>query len=238
MAHTFLVQLSDPHVVAGAEGDDAAAALAHAVAEVMRLPLPPQAVLVSGDLVHDGAPASYARVKDLLAPLQMPVHVIPGNHDEPAALRDAFGTADEATVGDLRLLLSSTHVPGSDGGHLDVEALAERLDDRPTILAMHHPPLRTGVPAIDDIGLATADREALAALLARSPQVLRVVCGHVHRTTFETLGGCGVFTCPSTYLQVEPGADPGTIAFVPRGRGFGIHSTLGGSLVSQTQPIA
>jgi DNA-binding LacI/PurR family transcriptional regulator len=50
----------------------------------------PDAVLVTGDLTDDGDPRSYARVRELLAPLAVPVHPIPGNHDDRDALREAF----------------------------------------------------------------------------------------------------------------------------------------------------
>jgi Icc protein len=234
----MLVQLSDCHVVAGPAGDAAAAALAEVVDGVCALPLMPAAVLVSGDLADDGSPAAYARVRDLLAPLPCPIHVIPGNHDDPVALAAAFDSPPDALVGDLRLLLVDTHLPGTDAGRVDLDALAARLDERPTVIAMHHPPLRTGIAAIDDLGLSDSDRDGLQALLARSPQVKQVLCGHVHRVTFETLGGVGVFTCPATWQQAEPrDGDPPTLAFVDRGRAFAIHTWLRGALVTQIQPV-
>ena len=233
----MLIQITDPHVVAGPDGDEAAAALAKVVEGVRALPVEPAGVLVSGDLTNDGRPESYERVRELLAPLGGGLHVIPGNHDDPAALRDAFGARDEAQVGPFRLLLVDSTIPGEDGGAIDVEALEARLDDRDTIIAMHHPPLRTGIKLIDDIGLRASDRPALAEMLARHPQVRRVVCGHVHRMTFETLGGCGIFTCPATYQQIEPGRTRGSFAFVARGRGFAIHTLLDGALVTQIQPV-
>ena len=66
---------------------------------------------------------------------------------------------------------------------------------------MHHPPLDIGLPWLDEIGLPRADRDALAALLRRSPQVKRVVAGHVHRALAATVGGVGVVTCASTNIQ-------------------------------------
>jgi 3',5'-cyclic AMP phosphodiesterase CpdA len=44
-------------------------------------------------LVLDGEPAAYARLRALLRPLRPPVFVIPGNHDDRAALGDAFKDA-------------------------------------------------------------------------------------------------------------------------------------------------
>ncbi len=233
---TFLVQISDSHMRAGPEGDASATALTRVVEEICALPLAPAAILFSGDLADDGHPDSYDRVKSLLAPLKAPVHVLAGNHDDPGALAAVFGTDDDFTVGELRLLCAPTRIEGSDAGSLDVDALAARLDERPTVIAIHHPPLRTGIQAIDELGLPTIQREALGDVLAASPQVKRVVCGHVHRMTFETLGGVGVFTCPATYLNIDPGPR-GAFAFVERGRGFALHSWIDGMFVSQIQPV-
>lgn len=233
----MLVQISDCHVDAGPEGAASVAALREVVAAIGRLPIGPQVVLVSGDLVHDGGRDDYEVVRELLAPLGDAVVAIPGNHDDPALVREFFGDPGEVLDGDLRLLLCDTTIPGSDAGTIDVGALTARLDERPTVIAMHHPPLVTGIAAIDELTLADADRVALGGLLAESPQVHAVLCGHVHRITFETLGGVGVFTGPATYEQIEPGATPGTLAFVERGRAFAIHTFVAGNFVSQIQAV-
>ena len=233
----MLVQISDCHVTR--EDEAAITALKDTIAGIAALPVAPAALLVSGDIVHERGPSDYELVRDLLATLGVPVYAIPGNHDNPALVYEAFGKPGDAEVSGLRLVLCDTHLPGTDGGSLDVDDLARRLagDDRPTIVAMHHPPLRTGIPVLDRIVLPATERTALGELLAASPQVLRVVCGHVHRLTFETLGGCGVFTCPATHLQIEPVRGPEPFAWVPRGRGFAMHSWLGGALVTQVQPV-
>ena len=49
------------------------------------------------------------------------------------------------------------------------------------MIAMHHPPLLTGVAPWDELGLPAADRRALGAVLERHPQVQRLFAGHVHR---------------------------------------------------------
>ena len=60
------------------------------MAALVALDPQPDAVLLTGDLTDDGDPRSYARVRELLAPLAVPVHPIPGNHDDRDALREAF----------------------------------------------------------------------------------------------------------------------------------------------------
>jgi Icc protein len=239
---TVLAQLSDLHL--RVEGDDRGAerALAVAVDAVLDLRPAPDAVLVSGDLADAGSTREYIRARALLAPLPMPVHVLPGNHDDRDALCEQFGTPAQYTaeVGELRLVVCDTTLLGRMEGKLDLEWLAAQLDaerEHPVVLAMHHPPLLTGIPVLDDIGLPAADRAALGELLARSPHVRRVVAGHVHRTAFGVLGGCGVVTAPSTNLQARLEIGARAFDFRPEPPGFLVHVELGGELVSHVQPL-
>ena len=100
---------------------------------------------------------------------------------------------------------------------------------------MHHPPILTGIGGLDAIGLT--NRDALAGLLQRSPQVRRVIAGHVHRGAFGVVGGCGVVACPSTNLQakLEIGSDGFTVVREPPA--FAVHALVDGELVSHLQPI-
>jgi 3',5'-cyclic AMP phosphodiesterase CpdA len=243
---SVLVQLSDPHLQVGGDDRGAARALEAAVAAVLALRPAPDAVLVSGDLGDAGTPDEYARARELLAPLPMPVHVLPGNHDDPDALAAAFGARAPyaAAVGALRLVVCDTTVPGRMEGSLDrerrrwLEAELEAARGGPVIVAMHHPPLLTGIPVLDDIGLPPQDRAALGELLARSPQVRRVVAGHVHRTAFAQLGGCGVVTAPSTNLQARLELGARAFDFRPEPAGLLVHAELEGELVTHVQPVA
>jgi 3',5'-cyclic-AMP phosphodiesterase len=238
-----IAQLSDPHVRVGPDDQGSAAALARAVAAVLEIEPLPDAVVVTGDLAEHAAPAEYERVRELLEPLPIPFHVLPGNHDDRDALRAAFPLDGDGpyryavACGDLRLVGCDTTRPGRDDGELDLDWLAAQLDDAPTVVAMHHPPLLTGIGGLDDIGLPEARRAALGELLARSPQVRRVVAGHVHRGAFDVLGGCGVVSCPSTNLQArlqiraegfEIGNDPPAIL---------VHALLGGVLTTHVQTL-
>lgn len=251
----MLAQISDPHI-GSAEGGDPERDLADAVRALAALRPRPDAVLLSGDLAEHGLPAEYARVRALLEPLPMPVLPLPGNHDDRAALRAAFpppGEADAApdapsrdvaTCGDLRLVVCDSTLPGRADGALDAEHrgwLDRRLAEAPqtpTIVAMHHPPLLTGMPAFDALGLAPGDRAALADQLRRWPQVRRVVAGHVHCASVAQLGGCVVATSPSTW-RVHPrmrlGADDFELVEGPAG--YALHAVIDGDVVSHVQSI-
>jgi 3',5'-cyclic-AMP phosphodiesterase len=211
----------------------------------------PDAVLVSGDLAEHAADAEYEQVLELLGPLEAPIFVLPGNHDDRAALRRHFdvpGTGDEpvqysADLGPLRLVVVDTTRPRENPGALDDERL-EWLDDElaaapdvPTVLAMHHPPLITGIPPLDEIGLPAADRRALGAVVERHPQVRRIVAGHMHRPVTSELAGRAVLAVPSTYMQARLDLLTNELQTVPDPAGFALHVLRDGELISHVQTV-
>jgi Icc protein len=249
----MLVQISDPHI-----GSEPAAEgrLAAAVQRVRSLPQVPDAVVVTGDLVEHGAPDEYARVRALLEPLPAPVHVLAGNHDQRAALRAAFdlpGEPDDPiegafTIGDaegdgsgaLRVVYADTTIPGQGTGRLDVPALAARVardPATPTIVAVHHPPLLTGIPVMDGLAMAADDREALGVVLAATPQVRAVIGGHVHRTVTSVLGGCPVFALAATDTAERLDFAAQAFAMVREPPMIAVHRLVDGVLTSHVQPV-
>jgi 3',5'-cyclic AMP phosphodiesterase CpdA len=250
----LLAQLTDLHLQVGPDDLGAAKALERAVAALLALDPQPDAVLVTGDLTDDGDPRSYARVRELLAPLTIPVHPIPGNHDDRDALRAAFadhpgvagsdGFVQYATAcGPLRVLMLDTLLPGSPAGRFDEERrawLAAALDDpAPTLIAMHHPPIPTGIGEFDTIGLPDGDVAALATLLRGREHVLRVTAGHIHRVITATVGGgpgrVPVFVSPSAWRQAVLDLGPQGKAIVSDGEpaGYALHLlTDDGALVT------
>jgi 3',5'-cyclic-AMP phosphodiesterase len=249
----IIAQISDPHVVLPGAllygRVDTADFLARAVAELNRLNPPPDIVVITGDLVDKGETAEYDHLRSLLAPLPMPVFVIPGNHDARETMRAAF-------AGDLylppdgflqyavedwpvRLIALDTHVPGEAGGELCAERLAwldrtlAAAPRRPTAIMMHHPPFSTGIERMDRAGLRGID--AFAAIIGRHPQVERILCGHLHRAIDRRFAGTVAGTAPSTAhqirLDIRSGA-PLTLMFEPPG--YQLHLWRDGDLVSHT----
>src|SRR5213593_2929731 len=90
----LIAQMSDTHIKPKGEMAmdrvDTARHLARAVAHINALRPAPDLVLITGDLVDAGKPEEYAHLRAILAPLPMPVYLIPGNHDARNALRGAF----------------------------------------------------------------------------------------------------------------------------------------------------
>ncbi|HTR76064.1 MAG TPA: phosphodiesterase [Solirubrobacterales bacterium] len=248
----LLLQLSDTHLGADWQGVDPERCLRQAVAEIAALPQRPDALLVSGDLTQNGTPEEYARVRELLAPLGLAPHVLPGNHDLRGPLREAFGLSGAgaepvchaADLGPLRLVCLDSTVPGAEGGALDegqigwLEAALAEDRGKPTVVALHHPPLPTGMPGFERIGLAPEARAALATVLGGHPQVALVVAGHVHRAIVGELAGRPVLTVPSTYLQSALDFAAARITMRPDPPGYAVHALQGGALVSHVQSFA
>lgn len=245
--HFVLVQLSDPHAGATWIDDDPAARLAAAVESAPEA----DAILVTGDLADHAADDEYEQVLELLAPFTAPVYVMPGNHDKRDTMRRHFdlpGADDEpilysVELGPVRLVVLDSTGPGADAGELDAARLewldATLAENRvtPTLLAMHHPPIVTGTPVWDGIGLPHADRAALQEVVAAHPQVRRIVAGHLHREMCAELGGCCVLVAPSTYVQARFDLSATEIALSDEPRGFIVHTIMDGELVSYTLAV-
>jgi Icc protein len=186
-----------------------------------------------------------------------PLHVLTGNHDDPELAREHFpleGAEPDGDyrysieVGDLRVIACDSTVPGSDAGAFGaertawLESLLDEEVDRPTIVALHHPPIDIGIDALDEIRIPDSDAQALAASLASRPQVRRLICGHVHRAAVGAFAATTVFTCPSAHLaselEIENGGDSETLELVYEPPAFAVHALLrSGELVSHVQPI-
>jgi 3',5'-cyclic AMP phosphodiesterase CpdA len=238
----IVAQLSDPHVVAAGEllygRVDTARFLAHAVADINRLDPLPDVTVLTGDLVDRGTPAEYKHLHALIAPLAMPVFVIPGNHDSREPLRQAFAAdgylpatgflqfAIESYP--VRLVALDTLVEGEHRGALCAERLAwlERTlataPERPTLILMHHPPFATGIDFMDRFGLE--DAAAFAAVVARHKQVERILCGHLHRAIDRRFAGTVAGTAPSTAHQIRLDLNPDApLRFMLEPPGYQLH---------------
>lgn len=264
----LVAQISDTHIVApgdlfrcpiqGTAPDaerlsrefDTAQYLAAAVACLNELVPRPDIAVVTGDLVEHGAPDEYARLRQLLAPLRMPIFVIPGNHDCRPELRQAFRAdgylpADgylQYTIDDypVRLVALDTVIPGKHAGTLCADRLGwldrtlAAQPRRPTLILMHHPPFPTGITYMDNYGLDNA--AALAEIVARHPQVERILCGHLHRAIDRRFAGTVAGTVPSTAHQVRLNLVPGArISFIFEPPGYQLHLWQDGSgLITHT----
>ncbi|MEO1468959.1 MAG: phosphodiesterase [Pseudomonadota bacterium] len=226
----LLAQITDLHIKAPgkrAYADvDTAAHLAAAVAHLNALDPRPRLVVASGDLVDTGAPEEYAHLRSLLAPLEIPVALLPGNHDDRAGLRAAFPEHDYLAaggpylhyardLGPIRLVCLDTLREDSHWGALDepraawLEATLAEAPDRPTVVVAHHPPFRTGMAMHDENRLI--GRERFAGILRANPQVALLLTGHLHRSMAVPWAGvtalCLSSVAHQALLDLRPGAE-------------------------------
>ena len=239
----LLAQVSDMHIKAGGRLSyrvvDTEGMLARCIAHLLALPQRPDAVLFTGDLTDFGKPEEYDNLARLLAPLTMPFFLMPGNHDDPATMRAKFPShaymrqrpgkldyvVDQFAV---RIVALDSTIPRQSGGQLTTAQL-EWLDQtlraeptKPTLVALHHPPFWTGIGHMDKIPLA--DPAALEAVIARHPQVERVVAGHLHRSIVKRFGGTVASSSPSPAHQVALDLDDEAASrFVMEPPAFQLH---------------
>jgi 3',5'-cyclic AMP phosphodiesterase CpdA len=257
---TLLAQLTDLHIREPgrlAYGRlDTAPFLRAAVQAIGALPQLPNAVVLTGDLTDFGRAAEYEHLAEMLAPLSMPLYLLPGNHDEREQLRRSF--TDHAYLGDdefvqytvslgghgLRLMALDTVEPGAPHGRLCTKRLQWLTDElarhrgEPVVIAMHHPPFESLIGHMDRIGLLEG-ADALAEILAQHPTVERVICGHLHRTIYSRVAGAVASTAPSPAHQVCLDLSPDAAStWILEPPGFHLHAWSGpGRMVTHVASV-
>ena len=80
----------------------------------------------------------------------------------------------------------------------------------------------TGIERMDRAGLQNS--AALAAVVARHPQVERILCGHLHRAIDRRFAGTVAGTAPSTAAQLRLSLTPGApLRFMFEPPGYQLH---------------
>jgi 3',5'-cyclic AMP phosphodiesterase CpdA len=250
----LIAQISDLHI---AEADnymrkfvDANAKLAAAIDYLNAMQLRPDVVLATGDLTDHGRPEQYELLAAILAELDIPLLLIPGNHDERDPFRETFAATHpylpqqgpiQYVVDDydVRLIAVDTTRVDHHDGELDDDrlqwldhTLAQRPDD-PAVVFLHHPPFTTGIWWMDCVGLGGARQ--LEAIVRSHPNVQLVLAGHLHRPITTNWGSTVVSTAPSTTHQVvcnlHPDHLPAMAAEPPM---LQLHWWTGDAFVSHT----
>jgi 3',5'-cyclic AMP phosphodiesterase CpdA len=106
--------------------------------------------------------------------------------------------------------------------------------ERPTVIAMHHPPFTTGIGHMDDMGLVNP--QVLEAVVKKHPQVERILCGHLHRSIQRRFAGT-LADLSGVSHQVQLDLDPqAPSCFVMEPPGYQLHwwDAQARSLVSHT----
>jgi 3',5'-cyclic-AMP phosphodiesterase len=255
----LIAQISDLHVTtpdAPRRLVDTTASLQRAVEVLNTMQPRPDCVIATGDLVDYGTDVEYRILFDVLRALELPLYLLPGNHDDAPLLRmhlqmQGFLRADEpghlGTVidsHDVRLVLVDTTDPKRhDGVFPEVRAawldrVLSAAPDRPTLVAMHHPPFATGIWWMDVLGIEATDRARFETVVRRHPQVHQVISGHIHRAISRSWDSTVLTVCPSTAHQVALSLGRGAPALMSlEPPSFQLHQWTGDGFVTNTRPL-
>jgi 3',5'-cyclic-AMP phosphodiesterase len=229
MSVVRLTHLTDPHLYGGAgellRGIPTLPSLEATLAHAQRRDWPPDAVLVTGDLVQDD-PAGYAHFRRVFAALRLPVLCLPGNHDEPETMRRELDCAPFIVCGTVdlglwRIVLLDSVIPGSAAGRLSAQTLATLQSalagapQRHALVCLHHHPVPMGSRWLDRVGLENADE--FFDVIDRHPNVRGIVWGHVHQSYDALRNGVRLLATPSTCAQFLPRSEQFAIDRRPPG---------------------
>lgn len=209
----LIAQITDVHIGFDRDNPDELnmQRLRALVARLSAGPNRPDLMLMTGDLTESGDAPSYARLAEAVRDCPFPVWPMVGNHDDRAALLAAFPQTPSAdgfvhyaiAREGLRLVVLDTLEPGRHGGAFCAARVAWlratlAADTRtPTYIAMHHPPIESGINWLDSAaGEPWIARFASA--VAGFPQVRGIIAGHLHRTIHTLWNGLSLTVCPSS----------------------------------------
>ena len=218
----LIAQISDIHIVEKGELTLGVAPMAEnlqrCIEHLNHMQPKPDCVLITGDITDKGSPDSYRHAAEILARLEMPYWLIPGNHDDNQNLWAEFNLNACPTNNDdfinyvvddfsVRLIGMDSSIDNMPGGEVTPKQLSwletelQRETKKPTLIFMHHPPVKCGVLESDRDGFVGAGM--LGELLAKYDNVERLICGHIHLPTHTLWSGTTVSTSPSIGIELS-----------------------------------
>ncbi|GLS90432.1 3',5'-cyclic adenosine monophosphate phosphodiesterase CpdA [Psychromonas marina] len=225
----LIAQLTDLHIKKAGKHAykkvDTLACLEKAISHINALVPCPDLVVITGDLGDFGTIDEYELISKALYKFTMPVHIVPGNHDNRDNLRQVLGemtSFDHAQYcnfvvdhPDQVLIGLDSSVIGESHGYLSEETLfwlnktLEIHKQKSVMLFIHHPPMPVGLGHMDVQNLHNAGD--LYDILKRFDNVNGLVAGHLHRPISALWNKIPVWVGPShshsVTLDLKPEAD-------------------------------
>jgi len=254
-----VAQISDVHICRGHEAarrDRAEARLRQVLRAIMALRPRPAAIVATGDLTEAGDLESYAAFRAILTEeTDLPVYPGVGNHDLRANFIQAFDwPADRLAEGfvqygvdlpeGLRLVMCDSLDEGEAGGGFCktragwLRGVLEGGPADPVLVAIHHPPVVSGIRWMDPSPDAPWIGR-LAGALQGHDQVQGLICGHLHRPLVSRLAGVTVAVAMATDIQltldlteVDMRRPDGRELLVEEPPGYALHMWAGGRLTT------
>lgn len=216
----LIAQISDTHITAqnkkaygiAPTGDN----LIRCIEDINQLIPRPDLLLMTGDITNSNLEEEFKQAYKILNNINIPYFVIPGNHDDSRVVKSTFDkhcptsstefinyVIDDYVV---RFIAMDTTIKGKGGGELCdtrliwLEKHLNENKNKPTIIFMHHPPVKVGVIESDIDGFIGADK--LGQIVKKYSNIERIICGHVHLQTHTLWNGTVVTTAPSVSMKL------------------------------------
>jgi len=222
----IIAQISDTHIALDTpDAERRMRDLERTMIDIDALETPPDVIIHTGDIVHNGRDEEYAAATALLAAARSPVYVMAGNRDDRKSLQKAFSNTDyidansefiEYAIDDfpVRLIMLDTLSLQSNKGDFcrrrveNLQDLANRESSKPVAVFTHHPPFEaTQCP--DPFQFDT--REGMLRLrnaLRNIDGLAAIFCGHVHRFDMGDVEGTRALAMPSIATTLRKGEYP------------------------------
>ena len=212
----------------------------------------PDLLLATGDLTDHGDSDSYLALADAFGQCPFPIWPCMGNHDDRENFAAIFPDIPQQggfihyviPLPGRRIIMLDTLEPGRHGGafcEARARWLAERLDEdsaTPTLIVMHHPPVEVGIDWMN----THPDEpwvQRFAATIEGRPNIVALICGHLHRTITAPWKGTSVAICSSTAPQLaldlrpmDPAAPDGRPMIIADAPAYALHRWTGEGLVT------
>lgn len=153
-------------------------------------------ISITGDLTEDGDVPSYKALKEFFNELNVPILLVPGNHDLRLPFSQVLDvqSSDSASekldyytsFGAVQVLGLDTVIEGETTGalsDLQLSSLRKNLSSSiytDTIISMHHPPFNIGHSEFDPMAKLVGS-EKMGEIVAQANSQVTILCGHVHR---------------------------------------------------------
>lgn len=165
---------------------------------------------------QDESAGAYQRFIELISPLQLPVHCVPGNHDIRKLMQEAISSPPfyycDATEMENWLIVGLDSCESDRAGGAIDAAEYQRLDQAidssdadHVMLCLHHPPVPMGSAWLDTVSLDEPD--IFFERVGASGKVRLAIFGHVHQAYDREHHGVQIISTPSTCSQFKPGSD-------------------------------
>ena len=215
-----ILHLTDPHLFADPDGELRGTVTLASLSSVLEHykggGWQADLATITGDLIQDDSAKAYDHFKNLLGPLGVPIHCVPGNHDIRPLMRKALDKPPfhycEATEVEGWLIVGVdsclSELAGGAVSDDELERFDEAVDESAAehvMVCLHHPPVAMGSQWLDGVGLENGD-EFLRRICA-SGRVRLAIFGHVHQAYDQRHNGVQIIGTPSTCRQFKPGSD-------------------------------